>query len=102
KLAYIENDKGNPFKTLTLEEYGQIKNKFTALLALLRDLAQKGIFPIYTEDKEYCDFFDFKDICRKNHLPTAKRAQKSIYFKELKNFHYVPARPRGQKISGRK
>ena len=102
KLAYIENDKGNPFKTLTLGEYAQIKNKFTALLALLRDLAHKGIFPIYTEDKEYCDFCDFKDICRKNHLPTAKRAQKSIYFKELKNFHYVPARPRGQKISGRK
>ncbi len=102
KLAYIENVKNAPFKTLTLNEYNQIKNKFIALLVLLRNFAEKGIFPIYPGDKEYCSYCDFKDICRKNHLPTAKRAQKSNYFKELKGFHYVPARQRCQNNSHRK
>ena len=102
KLAYIENDKSNPFKSLTLEEYGKIRDKFITLLSFLRDLAEQGIFPIYSEDKDHCNFCDFKDICRKNHLPTLKRVQKSNYFKELKNFHYVPSRPRGQKNSRRK
>ena len=102
QLAYIETDKGNPFKSLTLDEYSKIKNKFINMLDLLRNLAKEGVFPIYPEDEDNCNFCDFRDICRKNHLPTLKRTQKSNYFKELKNFHYVPSRPKGQKISRRK
>ena len=93
-LAFIERKIKTSFRSLTADQFNTIKNKFIALLALLRNLAEKGIFPIYSEDKEYCNFCDFKDICRKNHLPTSKRAKKSDYFKELKKFHYVPSRPK--------
>ena len=88
-LAFIEHEVKNPFKSLTLNDFNAIKNKFTSLLAFLADLAEKGLFPIYCEDKEYCDFCDFKDICRKNHLQTAKRSKKSDYFKELRKFHHA-------------
>ena len=94
ELAFIEHEVKNPFKPLTLDQYNVMKTKFMTLLALLEDLTSKGIFPIYPEDKDYCNFCDFKDICRKNHLPTAKRTRKSDYFKELKKFHYVPTRPK--------
>ena len=93
-LAFIERKIKTSFRSLTAEQFNTIKNKFISLLSFLRNLAQDGTFPIYTEDKEYCNFCDFKDICRKNHLPTAKRAQKSDYFKELRKFHYVPSRPK--------
>lgn len=92
ELAFIEHEVKNPFKALTIDQYNLMKSKFTALLALLKDLADKGIFPIYPEGEDHCSFCDFKDICRKNHLPTAKRAKKSDYFKELRKFHYVPSR----------
>jgi ATP-dependent helicase/DNAse subunit B len=92
ELAYIEHEVKNPFKPLTLDLYKTMKTKFMALLALLENLASKGVFPIYPEDKDYCNFCDFKDICRRNHLHTAKRAIKSNYFKELRKFHYVPSR----------
>ena len=94
ELAFIEHEVKNPFKPLTLDQYNVMKTKFMTLLALLEDLTSKGIFPIYPEDKDYCNFCDFKDICRKNHLPTAKRTKKSDYFKELRKFHYVPSRPK--------
>ena len=90
ELAFIEHEVKNPFKSLTLNDFNVMKNKFMALLAFLTELAEQGIFPLYAEDKEYCNFCDFKDICRKNHLPTAKRAKKNNYFKELRKFHYVP------------
>lgn len=92
ELAFIEHEVKNPFKALTIDQYNLMKSKFTALLAFLKDLADKGIFPIYPEGEDHCSFCDFKDICRKNHLPTAKRAKKSDYFKELRKFHYVPSR----------
>ncbi|MBO4707101.1 MAG: exodeoxyribonuclease V subunit gamma [Elusimicrobiaceae bacterium] len=91
-LAFIERKIKTSFRSLTKDQFNTIKTKFIALLAFLRDLARNGTFPIYTEDKEYCNFCDFKDICRKNHLSTAKRAGKSDYFKELRKFHYVPSR----------
>lgn len=94
ELAFIEHEVKNPFKPLTLDQYKVMETKFMALLALLEDLASKGIFPIYPEDKDYCNFCDFKDICRKNHLHTVKRTKKSNYFKELRKFHYVPSRPK--------
>ena len=94
ELAFITHKVKNHTRVLSLEKFNTIKNKFTALLSFLGNLAQKGIYPIYREDKEHCNFCDFKDICRKNHLPTAKRSRKSNYFKELRNFHYVPSRPK--------
>lgn len=101
-LAFIEHEIKTAFRPLKVEQFNTIKSKFIALLAFLRNLAENGIFQIYPEGGDNCSFCDFKDICRKNHLPTAKRSQKSDYFKELKKFHYVPSRPKRQNNSCRK
>ena len=93
KLAFIglTGKTKNHFKALTLEEYNILKSRIKKMLSLLHNMILDGVFPVYP-DTDSCAYCKFADICRKNHLQTLKRVQRSKYFKELRKFHYVPSR----------
>jgi len=76
-------------KTLGLEDYNKISGKFLDLLAFMHKLTLEGIFPIAPNGKTSCEFCNFADICRKNHLQTLRRAKKSEFYKKLRKFHYA-------------
>ena len=78
-------------QNLTLEEYNIFKSRIKKMLSLLHNMILEGVFPVYP-DTDSCAYCKFADICRKNHLQTLKRVQRSKYFKELRKFHYVPSR----------
>ena len=75
-------------KSLTLDDFNEIKNNFFAMLTFLHKLTLEGVFPITPDEKNSCKYCQFKDICRKNNMQTLRRAKKSEYFKKLRNYHY--------------
>ena len=87
-LIFIEaNIKKMPIRTLTSNAY---KNnpKIKELFNFLHKLILEGVFPIIPSSAS-CRYCKFADICRKNHLQTSKRAEKSEYYKKLEEFHNV-------------
>ena len=84
-LVFIVTKKGNHFKSLTLNQFSNIKELFNSLLTFLEKLISDGIFPFRKNDN--CQYCAFADICRKYHLQTVKRTQKSEYFKQLRKYH---------------
>lgn len=83
-LAFIEKAVRH-FNTLTLDNFHDIQDYFETLLSFLHKLALEGVFPL--RQNENCKYCGFKDICRKHHSQSVKRAQKSSYLKELRKYH---------------
>lgn len=77
-----------PVQTLTLNDFNKKHKKFTDLFVLLNELISDGIFPIVPDKENSCKYCNYKDICRKNHLQTLRRAKKSNFYKQLRKFHY--------------
>ena len=83
-LAFIEKATEH-FDTLTADAFRKYQNSFDTMLAFLHELTLEGIFPIRQHDN--CKYCNFKDICRRHHLQTVKRARRSEQFKELREYH---------------
>lgn len=84
-LTFIENDTNKHSDTLTLDTFNATKDRFEELLSFLHELILQGTFPLRENDN--CKDCSYKDICRKYHLQTVKRARKSKYVKELRKYH---------------
>jgi RecB family exonuclease len=54
------------------EKFAKARDGILETLAVLRDLAGRGFFPLY-EDSRLCDSCPFTRACRKNHAPTLQR-----------------------------
>lgn len=83
-LLFIENTP-QKLKELTLDEFNKIWQDFEMMLSFLHELTLEGTFPLRQNDN--CQNCAFKDICRRHHLQSVKRAQKSEYLKQLRKYH---------------
>ena len=80
-----KQSKGN-IKTLSLQEYQAIKNIFDEAINFRLDLVKEGIFLI-TPSTDNCAYCPYKDICRKGHSPSLRRARISQQARILKNIN---------------
>lgn len=78
--------KENDIKDLTYDNYLTFKEKFFEIIYYLKSLIEEGFFVITPNEEETCKYCSFKDICRKNHSATERRASLSAQAGKLRGY----------------
>ena len=84
-LLAVEEE-GNPEKSFSLSEYEAVREPFERAVKYRLDLAREGVFLI-TPCEDTCKYCAFADICRKDHVPSLRRAALSAQAVKLRSFN---------------